>query len=61
MKKIDPSDCMGLLHFYSHYLLSCEEGIVYSQALQYNMIISLDRILQEVLNNFTCILLAYLY
>ena len=49
---------MTLLHVYSHQPLSCKEGIIYSQALQYNMIISEDRILQEELNNLTRILLA---
>ena len=53
-----PSDCMALLHFHSHYPLSRKEGIVYSQALRYNMIISDDHILQEELNNLTRILLA---
>ena len=52
---------MTLLHFLSHHLLSCKEGIIYSQALQYNMIISEDQILQEELNNLTRILLACRY
>ena len=46
-----PTDCMTLLHFLSHYRLSCKEGVIYSQALRYNMIISEDHILQEELNN----------
>ena len=49
---------MSLLHFHSHHPLSCKEGIIYSQALCYNMIISEDHILQEELNNLTRILLA---
>ena len=54
-------DCMKLLHFHSHHPFSCKEGIIYSQALQYNMIISEDDILQEELNNLTHILLAHAY
>ena len=56
-----PTDCMTLLHFNSHHPLSCKEGIIYSQALRYNMIISEDPILQEELNNLTRILLARAY
>lgn len=41
--------------------LSCQEGITYSQALPYNMIISEDHILLEALNNLTHILLAHIY
>ena len=41
-----PADCMTLLHFHSHHPLSCKEGIIYSQALRYNMIISEDHILR---------------
>ena len=52
---------MALLHFHSHYPLSRKEGIVYSQALRYNMIISDDHILQEELNNLTRIILARAY
>ena len=52
---------MALLHFHSHYPFSCKEGIIYSQALRYNMIISEDHILQEELNNITRILLARAY
>ena len=48
-RKIKPTNCMSLLHFYSHHALSCKEGIIYSQALCYNMIISEDHILQEEL------------
>ena len=55
------TDCMSLLHFHSHHPLSCEEGIIYSQALRYNIIISEDQILQEELNNLTRILLACAY
>ena len=56
-----PIDCMSVLHFHSHHPLSCEEGIIYSQALRYNIIISEDHILQEELDNLTCILLAHAY
>ena len=52
---------MALLHFHSHHLLSCKEGIIYSQAVRYNMIISEDQVLQEELNNLTRILLARAY
>ena len=52
---------MALLHFHSHHPLSCKEGIIYSQALRYNMIISEDHILQAELNNLTRILLARAY
>ena len=54
----NPANCMALLHFHSHHPLSCKEDIIYSQALQYNMIISEDHILQEELNNLTRILLG---
>ena len=56
-----PTDCMILLHFHSHHPLSCKEGIIYSQALRYNMIIPEDHILQAELNNLTRILLAHVY
>ena len=56
-----PTDCMALLHFHSHHPLSCKEGIVYSQVLRYNMIISDDHILQAELSNLTGILLARSY
>ena len=56
-----PTDCMTLLHFHSHHPLSCKEGITYSQALCYNMIISEDHILQAELNNLTRILLTRMY
>ena len=52
---------MTLLHFHSHHPLSCKEGIIYSQALWYNLIISEDHILQEELNNLTRILLVCTY
>ena len=51
---------MTLPHFHSHHPVSCKEGIIYSQALRYN-IISDDHILQAELNNLTCILLAWSY
>ena len=56
-----PTDCMTLLHFHSHYQFSCKEGIIYSQALRYNMIISENHILQAELDNLTRILLAHSY
>ena len=56
-----PTDCMSLLHFHSHHPLSCKEGIICSQVLRYNIIISEDHILQEELNNFTRTLLARAY
>ena len=46
---------------HSHHPLSCNKGIIYSQALRYNMIISEDHILQEYLDNLTRILLARAY
>ena len=52
---------MTLLYFHSPHPLSCKEGIIYSQALRYNMVITKDHILQEELNNFTHILLARAY
>ena len=51
---------MTLLPFHSHDPHRCKEGIIYSQALQYNMIISEDHILQE-LNNQTRTILAHTY
>ena len=57
----NPSDCMALLQFHPHHPLTCTEGIVNSQALRYNMIISNDHIPQEELNNLTRILLARTY
>ena len=53
-----PTDCMTLLHFHSHHPLSCKEGIIYSQALLNNMIISKDHILKKQCNNLTGILIA---
>ena len=52
---------MALLHFHSHHPLSCKEGIIYSQALRSNMIISEYHIQQVELNNLTCILLVRAY
>ena len=52
---------MILLHFHSHHPLSCKEGIIYSQALRYSMIILEDHILQAELSNLTRILLARAY
>ena len=49
---------MTLLRFHSHHPLSCNEGIIYCQALRYNMIISEDQMLPEELNNLTGILLV---
>ena len=56
-----PTDCMTLLHFYFHHPLSCKEGIIYSQVLQRNMIISEDHILQEELNLTRILLLTRTY
>ena len=47
------TDYLALLYFHSHHLLSCKEGIINSQALRYNMIISEDHIFQEKLNKLT--------
>ena len=55
-----PTDCKTLFHSHSHNPLSCKEGIIYSQLLQYS-IISEDHILQEELKNLTRILLAHAY
>ena len=52
---------MTLLHFKCHHPLTCKEGIIYSKALRYNMIISEGQILQEELDNLTRILLASAY
>ena len=51
---------MTLLNFHSYQPVSCKEGIISSQALWYNMIISEDCILQEELNVIR-ILLARAY
>ena len=59
--RIKPTDCMTLLHFHSHHPLNCNEDIIYSQVLRYNMIISKNHILQEELSNLTSILLAHAY
>ena len=56
-----PTDCMTLPHFNFHHPLNCKKGIIYSQALQYNMVISEDHILQEELNTLTRILWAREY
>ena len=53
-----PTECMTLLHFHSHHPLSYKEGVIYPQALRYNMIISGDHILEAELNNLTRILLT---
>ena len=45
----------------SNPLLSCKEGMIYSEALRYNMIISEGSIPQEELNNITHILLDCAY
>ena len=37
--------CIKLLHFHSNHPLNSKEGIIYSQALRYYMIISEDSIL----------------
>ena len=56
-----PGNCVTLLHFHSHHPFIFKEGIIYSQELWYNVIISEDHILQEELNNLTRILLAWVY
>ena len=56
-----PTDCMTLLYFHSHHPLSYKEGIIYSQTLRYNMIISEDHILQKEFNNLTRVLHARAY
>ena len=57
----NPIECMTLLHFHTHHPLSCKEGIIYSQALRYSMIISEDHMLQEEVNKLTRILLPCAY
>ena len=52
---------MKLTYFHSHYPLICKEGIIYSQALQYNMTLSKDHTLQKELNNHTSIFLTRAY
>ena len=52
---------MTLFHLQSHHSLNCKEGIIYSEALPYNIIISEDDILQEKLNNLTRILMTRAY
>ena len=54
-----PTVCKTLLHFHPQHPIICKEGIIYYQALRYNMIISEDHILQEQLNKLTHILLAH--
>ena len=54
-----PTDFMKLLH--SHHPLSCKEHSTYYKPLWYNMIFSVDHILQEELNNLIRILLACAY
>lgn len=52
---------MKLAYFHSHYPLICKEGIIYSQALRYNMTLSKDHTLQKELNNHTSIFLTHAY
>ena len=56
-----PTEFIKLLHFHSHHPLSCKEHSIYSKPLWYNMIFSVDHILQEELNNLIRILLACAY
>ena len=56
-----PTDCISLLHFHSHYPLSCKKGSIYSQVPRYKMIISENHILQEEPKNLIRILLACAY
>eukprot|EP00111_Clytia_hemisphaerica_P009129 TCONS_00026815-protein len=53
-----PTDRSQLLHFESNHPLHTKEGIVYSQALRYNMIISDSQTLTNELHNLSKILLA---
>ena len=55
LRKLKTKKTTGRLHYTFHSLF------IYSQALQYNMIISEDHILQAELNNLTRILLAHVY
>ena len=52
---------MTLVTFLSNHRFSCNEGIIYSQRLQYSMIISEDHTLQEELKDLTQILLVRAY
>ena len=49
------------VHFHFQHPLCCKEGIIYSQALRYNMIISEDHILREELNKQTRIPLGHIH
>ena len=46
-----PTDCTTLLHFHSNRSLKCKEGIVFSQALRYNLLIADDTLLQKELDS----------
>ena len=56
-----PTHSLTVLHIHSYHPLSSKEGIIYYQALRYNMIISEDLFLLEELNNVTHIVLACAY
>ena len=56
-----PANCRTLIHFHSHHPLSCIQGIICSQALRSNMIISEHQILQDGLNSLTRIVLVRTY
>ena len=53
-----PTDCATLLDFYSNHSLKCIEGIVFSQALTYKLLIADDSILQRELDSLTVSLLV---
>ena len=54
-----PTECATLLHFYSNHSLKCEESLVFSQGLRYNLLIADDTILQKELETLTVSLLAW--
>ena len=56
-----PTDCEALLHFHSNHSLKCEESILFSQALRYNLLIADDKVLQKELDSLTTSLLARKY
>ncbi|XP_066911987.1 uncharacterized protein [Clytia hemisphaerica] len=53
-----PTDRSQFLHFQSNHPLHVKEGIIYSQGLRYNLIISDDRNLTKELNFLTKVFLA---
>ena len=56
-----PTESAALLHFHSNHSLKCEESIVFSEALSYNLLIADDIILKKELNSLTVSLLARKY